>query len=92
MTLGHCHGCGLLAGGGVMCWGDNDLGELGNGTEARTPARVRSLPDVVEVVAGAAHTCARTADGDVWCWGDNRKGQIGPTAPAAAREAVQLVW
>jgi alpha-tubulin suppressor-like RCC1 family protein len=62
-----------------VCWGKNDVGELGNGTEVNssTPVQVPGLTGVVQLVAGYDHFCAMKSDGTVWCWGGNNNGQIG---------------
>jgi alpha-tubulin suppressor-like RCC1 family protein len=62
----------------VQCWGNNEFGQLGNGTNKSSNIRV----DVVgaeggtTIIAGGNHTCLLSG-GDVWCWGQNSKGQVG---------------
>lgn len=63
----------------LYCWGNNQDGNLGDGTRQRrpTPDRVQHLSAVEQVATGAAHTCARKTDGTAWCWGSNDRGQLG---------------
>lgn len=66
--------------GGVKCWGDNNYGQLGDGTQnTRTTAiNVQGLTSGVESVAmGGTHGCALTTSGGVKCWGSNASGQLG---------------
>ncbi|WP_428266453.1 hypothetical protein [Haliangium sp.] len=73
------HGC-VVRDGALYCRGDNDFGQLGDGTfVSRGDAQpVTALGgDVVEVSGGARHTCARRGDGSAWCWGANDQGQLG---------------
>ncbi|NTX05516.1 chromosome condensation regulator RCC1 [Myxococcus sp. CA040A] len=74
------HSCSLHAGGQVMCWGENNLFQLGGAYagKAPRPVPVLGLPANLTVLAsGANHTCAATADGEAWCWGDNTYGALG---------------
>lgn len=64
VTLGERHGCVLLEGGALRCWGSHD----GLTRETFTVANL-DLPEVAEVDAGGWFTCARLADGQVRCWG-----------------------
>jgi hypothetical protein len=79
IALGGGHTCALRPNGTVACWGLNEWGELGDGTERChwLPRSVEGLADVVEVAAGYAHSCARLADETVRCWGNNERGQLG---------------
>jgi alpha-tubulin suppressor-like RCC1 family protein len=79
LATGTRHTCALMDSGAVWCWGDNDDGELGDGTTAgrARPAAVSGLGGgVISVVAGQ-HTCALTDSGGVRCWGRNAVGQVG---------------
>jgi alpha-tubulin suppressor-like RCC1 family protein len=65
-----------LRGGNVSCWGQNYLGELGNGTMTSpgTPAHVivaggAPLAGVQGIVAGSDTSCAFLGGGALSCWG-----------------------
>jgi hypothetical protein len=79
VAAGTRHVCALLATGSVLCAGDNERGQLGQGdTMPRmVAAMVPGLDQVTELAAGRDVTCARRMDGTVWCWGANDLGQIG---------------
>ncbi len=80
VTIAFDHGCALLVGGTVRCWGDNSDGQIGAGTtsaQPRLPTPVHGLTNVVQISAGRGHTCAVRDDGSAWCWGDNGGGQLG---------------
>ncbi|MBI2061664.1 MAG: hypothetical protein HYT87_18140 [Nitrospirae bacterium] len=72
--------CALLSDGTVRCWGENRIGQLGNGTRpdgSLTPIEVSSLTGASAVSLGGFHTCALLHKGEIRCWGDNDFGQLG---------------
>jgi alpha-tubulin suppressor-like RCC1 family protein len=65
--------------GNVWTWGDNDFGQLGDGTtaESEVPLKVKELKKVVEISAGPFFSLALQEDGKVFSWGQNNNGQLG---------------
>lgn len=71
--------CASLADGTVRCWGDNEYGQLGNGTTTKTvvPVVVTGLHTATAVAVGFHHACALLKEGSIACWGRNEHGQLG---------------
>lgn len=86
VEAGAWHTCALRSDGEVFCWGDNDFGELGDGTfAARSYAvNVAPLDDAVDIAAGERFSCAVRSNGKVRCWGRNSHGQLGSGCSAAS--------
>ncbi|MFN8573913.1 MAG: protein kinase [Gemmatimonadaceae bacterium] len=87
VAAGGRHSCVIGDAGKAYCWGNNERGQLGDGSfEGRqTPASVVSDAAFTQIAAGIWHTCAITSGGEVYCWGSNDAGQLGDgtTAPRA---------
>lgn len=67
----------------VLCWGENNLGQLGNSTRDErnaswSPLEVRGLnSNTLEISGGVFHACSLLTNGKVMCWGSNKYGQLG---------------
>ncbi|MDA8568476.1 hypothetical protein N9L15_04235, partial [Euryarchaeota archaeon] len=82
LSVGEHHTCALLDNGTVSCWGNNQYGQLGDGTTTsrNTPTPISSLGTgrtAVAISSGKYHTCALLDDSSLSCWGYNNDGQIG---------------
>jgi alpha-tubulin suppressor-like RCC1 family protein len=78
VAAGGEHTCARVSDGTVYCWGNNDLGQLGDGTgvSRATPAPVLWLNAAtglayqpIALSLGRYGTCSRLGDGSAICWG-----------------------
>lgn len=71
--------CAVHSLGGVKCWGDNRVGQLGNADSELLwlPEVVDGLTCVEDIALAGDTTCARIADGTVRCLGDDSFGMLG---------------
>src|SRR5207248_755322 len=86
---GGFHTCARLSDGTLRCWGQNDYGQLGDGSiiepqtrpptprPTPTPVTVQGITTAVAMKSGIFHTCALLRDGTMQCWGWNDFFQLG---------------
>jgi len=79
VAAGGDHSCAVLPSGHINCWGDNEDGELGNGTTSNsdTPVEVQGISTATQATAGGSDSCALLASGHIDCWGANASGGLG---------------
>ena len=82
ISAGSGHTC-AIASGAAYCWGNNVLGQLGNGSSANSnlPIAIATTgilvgKTVTSISTGSQHTCA-IATGAAYCWGYNYYGALG---------------
>jgi alpha-tubulin suppressor-like RCC1 family protein len=96
LSAGYRHTCARLANRQVLCWGNNDFGELGNGFEEDSPRPVAvrnasgsaPLTNAVQVSTHGEHSCALLTTRQVRCWGRNNHGQLGDGTTTDRRRPV----
>ncbi len=100
ISAGEHHTCVVSApAGNVLCWGDNERGQLGNGTTEAARVSAVALSGVTALAASGDATCARTgtkADAVFYCWGTDgsfhsvNPVQVNPDATLPALVALQV--
>ncbi|UOQ74975.1 T9SS type A sorting domain-containing protein [Hymenobacter cellulosilyticus] len=85
---------GIRPNGVLVMWGNNNRGQLGNGTTSFTansrPAPVGTATNWVQVSTGSSHTLAVRADGTLWAWGNNSQGRLGDGTQDDKTSPVQI--
>jgi hypothetical protein len=72
IAAGGSHSCAVLSSGALKCWGSNQQGQLGDGTQSTsiTPVGVVGLASgVVSIADGIYHSCAVLSERTAKCWG-----------------------
>jgi gliding motility-associated-like protein len=95
VAAGADHSLAILCDGSVVAWGNNNSGQLGDGTHTQSlcPVSVKGLPlgvHAFSIAAGDFHSIAVLEDGSVWTWGGNYDGQLGNNSITEALTAVQV--
>lgn len=85
ISAGGQHTCAVLQDRTEHCWGWDNEGELGDGTNGdihnrrmypvETAVGSGTLQHIRVIGAGALNSCAAQMSGDVWCWGDDSAGE-----------------
>jgi hypothetical protein len=85
VVAGGTYTCAVTTTSGLKCWGQDEVGQLGDGAPPRNSCGCRTTPvDVVGLTSGvsavslgAFNTCAITTSGAVKCWGEDSIGELG---------------
>jgi len=84
VVAGSQHACVIASDNQVYCWGNNQIGQLGN--NSTQPSSVPVAVDTSGVLSGktvlsidseGANVCVIASDNQAYCWGDSGWGQHG---------------
>ncbi len=76
VQLGEASSCARRQTGQVVCWGRNNVGQLGGGTESDWSTRipVKDVTSATKLGLGPLQGCVATTAGLVQCWGRDETG------------------
>ena len=82
IEAGEVFSCGIGIDDSVYCWGQNDEGQLGNGTLTSSASPVAVLAGAspgqfTDLAVGAFHVGAIATNQQAYCWGYNGFGNVG---------------
>ncbi len=79
IAAGEKYTLAVKSNGTLWAWGENNRGQLGDGTTTSNniPVQVIDLTGVVAAAGGNMFSLAAKQDGTVWAWGGNWAGQLG---------------
>ncbi|MFA6287906.1 MAG: RHS repeat-associated core domain-containing protein [Opitutaceae bacterium] len=97
VAAGGLHAVALKSDGTVWAWGNNDHGQLGDGTltmrlkavSVKGPAG--PLTGIVAIAAGDNHNLALKSDGTIWAWGSNGLSELGSSSATAGSDQAIAV-
>lgn len=90
IAAGSDHTVQVRADGTLWAWGNNNAGQLGDGTTINRALPVQIGTGYAQVAAGGAHTVAIKSDGSLWAWGANSFGQVGDGTTIYRNQPVQI--
>ncbi len=83
IDAGNSYSMALSKDGTVWAWGNNQSGQLGDGTaptDHHVPFKVKGFgkgSGIIAIAAGDTFAYALEKDGSAWAWGNNQSGQLG---------------
>ncbi len=80
VSASYSHSCALTAAGAILCWGENNQGQVGIGSigsRVTVPTPVAGGATWRALAVGREFTCGIAVDGAPQCWGRNTNGELG---------------
>jgi alpha-tubulin suppressor-like RCC1 family protein len=98
ISAGNAHVIALKTGGTLWAWGENDEGQIGDGTYTNrsSPVQIGSLTNWSKVIATNKASYAIKTDGTLWAWGFSGgsgilgNGKTGPSSGGGINSPIQI--
>ncbi len=91
ISMGGSHSAGIDEHGSLWMWGNNEYGQLGNGTRTRSIKPIKIMDDVAQVSLGGLHSAAIKKDGSLLMWGWNEYGQLGNGTTTNSSNPIKIM-
>ena len=92
LASGGKHACTVNE-NGLVCWGGNDSGQLGDGTlvDKNEAVVVPDIQNVLDLDTGNNHTCVIVDNVTIKCFGENTYGQLGNGTNTSSSNPVNVL-
>jgi alpha-tubulin suppressor-like RCC1 family protein len=84
------HTLALKTDGTLWAWGENSLGQVGDGSTTDRHSPVQIGTDFQFIAAGSFHSLAIKTNGTLWAWGAGNSGQLGSGSGTDRNTPVQV--
>ena len=91
VSSGYTHSGAITEDGSLYMWGQNDYGQIGNGTKEICLRPTKILENVKSVSLGKSHSGAITEDGSLYMWGNSFYGQVGHGKRSNCSEPIKIL-
>jgi alpha-tubulin suppressor-like RCC1 family protein len=95
VAAGTDHSLAIDNNGNLWVWGNNEYGQLGDGTSGyvnnkSSPMQIKVGTTFKAVAGGYSHSLAIDELGNLWAWGRNGSGQLGDGTTVSKYSPVQI--